>query len=139
MPVCFMVYLVSVFIKAVWLRSSSESPLSVFVCAGSVPGSLSSLSELSVLCLANNNLTGVLPHGLAALSKLSVLAVQGNRLKGTPCGKEAPGLSDSNPVHSENFQTYSTRHKGYRFRVVFLDRGFNLIGVHTYFGRERGG
>lgn len=74
----------------------------VVVCAGPLPGSLSSLGELSVLCLANNNLTGVLPHGLAALSKLSVLAVQGNRLKGTSCGREIPDPFDltSNYVHT---------------------------------------
>lgn len=69
--------------NAVWTQLSAASPVSVVVWAGSVPASLSSLSELSVLCLANNNLTGVLPHGLAALSKLAVLAIQGNRLKGT--------------------------------------------------------
>lgn len=56
--------------------------MSVVVCAGAVPGSLSSLGELSVLCLANNTLSGILPRGLAALSKLSVLDVQANRLRG---------------------------------------------------------
>lgn len=81
LPGCFMVLLLA---TAVWIYLSIGSPVAVVVyCAGSVPDAISSLRELSVLCLANNNLTGVLPRGLAALSKLSVLAVQGNRLKGT--------------------------------------------------------
>lgn len=49
---------------------------------GPVPGSFSSLRELSVLCLDGNSLSGVLPTGLASLAKLRVLALQDNKLSG---------------------------------------------------------
>ncbi len=49
---------------------------------GSLPASLSDLTELKVLELSFNNLSGNLPASLGSLSKLEVLALNGNSLEG---------------------------------------------------------
>jgi Leucine-rich repeat (LRR) protein len=49
---------------------------------GSLPASLSNLTELKVLELSFNKLSGHLPSSLGKLSKLEVLAVNGNSLEG---------------------------------------------------------
>ncbi|CAI7861858.1 unnamed protein product, partial [Closterium sp. NIES-54] len=50
---------------------------------GSIPNSISELSQLTWLSLTNNKLTGSIPNGISELVQLDYLHLQGNRLVGS--------------------------------------------------------
>ncbi|XVF78944.1 hypothetical protein PTKIN_Ptkin14bG0179200 [Pterospermum kingtungense] len=57
--------------------------LSFNFLSGSIPDSLSSMSNLSVLDLGDNTLTGTIPESLGSLSSLGVLDLSHNQLQGS--------------------------------------------------------